>query len=203
VGKRYLGVVLAAAVAMAGCTSANPARSNQHVQRASDGVIPRSRSPQSEVSTAMRQPPPTAAHRSRPPLSVHILLRETTVPAGTPIKGVAIVRNATGHRLVIVDCNGTWLQVGLTSATVRYLFTWAHCLTFTTVPAGTTHVPIRVATTYGGCARMAVGDLPACLRTTHGPPPLPPGRYVTKVVTLAPKGVRIPAPPPIRVKVTP
>lgn len=153
----------------------------------------------------MRRAASSPTHRSSPPpLSVKVMLHDTTVPAGPPIKGVAIVRNATDHGLVIADCDGIWIQVGLTNTRVRYRPAWPDCLTFTTLPTGTTRVPIRVDTTYGGCARIAVGRLPACHRTSDGPrmPPLPPGRYVTKAVMLAPKGVRIPTPATIQVTIT-
>lgn len=137
------------------------------------------------------------------------MLDETTVPAGRPINGVAIVTNATGHPLVIADCHGVWLQVGLSNAKVSYDPGWLTCLSApgTTLPVGTTRVAITVGTTYYQCsehAGSAVTDMPACLHRRHGPtmPPLPPGTYATKAVMLQPKGVRAPTPAAVQVTLT-
>lgn len=129
--------------------------------------------------------------------------------AGESISGEVIVTNATAHALDIADCNGGWIQVGLTNATVSYDPAWESCLSFpgTTLPVGTTRIPIKLSTTYNACtqdAGSATADLPACLpsRGDSIMPPLPPGSYTTMTAMLDPKGVHLPSPEPIKVTVT-
>ena len=148
---------------------------------------------------------------SRPPRGVHlaITLDKTTVRAGQPIRGIAVVTNGTGRRITIPDCNGAWLQVGLTNASVHYDPGWLACLSLpgTILRVGTTRLRIVVSTRYNACtndAPTATHYLPACLRVRHGSPlpTLPRGVYVTKAAILQPKGVRIPSPAPVLVTLT-
>jgi hypothetical protein len=152
-------------------------------------------------------PPASESPSSAHPLEVRIVLDETTVRAGQAISGEAIVNNATSHELVITACR-TWLQVGLTSATVPFEPGWLDCLSPATVSVGVTRIPILVRTTYDECtphADAATARTPACLHSSDGSmmPPLPPGSYATKAGILEPEGVRVPAPPPIQVTLTP
>ena len=145
------------------------------------------------------------------PLTVQLRLDETTVPAGQPISGVAVVTNSTAHPLTIADCNGYWLQVGLTAAGLPYSPVWDQCLSIpgTVLQPGTTRMPITIETTYDGCNPRpgeATDTMPACI-VGHGGqrdvmPPLPPGTYRTAVAMLAPKGVQTPTPDPIEVTLT-
>lgn len=130
-------------------------------------------------------------------LDVRIKLNATIIRAGHVVSGTAIISNIVGHPLLIAACNGTWLQVGLTNAKIAYDPFWTACLSSpgTTVPVGTTHIPIKVQTAYSQCtgdARSVTVQTPACLNTRHGTPmpPLPPGRYMTKAVMLSPAGMR-------------
>lgn len=145
------------------------------------------------------------------PLTVQIQLDETTVPAGQPINGVAVVTNSTDHELTITDCNGGWLQVGLTTAGLPYSPAWAACLSVpgTILQPGTTRIPITVQTRYNQCTGRpdeATDSLPACLASQGGQrdvmPPLPPGTYRTAVAILEPKGVHVPTPDSIEVTLT-
>ena len=77
----------------------------------------------------------------------------------------------------------------------------------TTLPVGTTPLPITVYTTYGACTNdvsSATAATPACLHVRHGSllPPLPPGTYLTKAVMLAPKGLRTPTTATVQVTLT-
>ena len=145
------------------------------------------------------------------PLGIEIKLDQTSVRTGTPITGTAIVTNSTAHPLVIADCQGVWLQVGLTSGAISSQQPWLQCLTVpaTKLPVGTTSVPITVATTYNECAphaRSSTADTPACIHDPHGAtsmPPLPPGTYSTETAILAPEGVPTPTPNTIQVTLTP
>ena len=147
----------------------------------------------------------------RHPLTVQIRLDQTTVPRGHPISGIAIVTNAARHALTIVDCNGTWLQVGLSNDQLTYSPGRFDCLTIpgTILPPGTTRVEISVDTTYSRCtprANTATAEMPACTHGRHGRlamPPLPPGTYTTTTRILEPRGVHVPTPEPIQVTLTP
>ncbi|MDT5010055.1 MAG: hypothetical protein QOH57_1672, partial [Mycobacterium sp.] len=79
------------------------------------------------------------------PLQVRIVLDQTSVPAGTPITGEAIVVNSSARPLLIsATCNHSWLQVGLSSPAIPWSAVWRLCrdLHGTTLPAGTTRIPL-------------------------------------------------------------
>jgi hypothetical protein len=147
---------------------------------------------------------------ARHPLTVQIQLDQTTAPAGRPITGVAIVTNTAARPLTIADCNGTWLQVGLSNADLTYTPGWLDCLDIpgTILQPGTTRIPIRVNTTYLQCsprANSSTSEMPACVHGHHGRlsmPPLPPGTYRTATGILDPKGVHVPTPESIQVTLT-
>jgi hypothetical protein len=165
--------------------------------------------PRPAASAPAPAPVASGSHGPNHPLDVKIELDRTTVQAGDPINGEAIVTNATAHPLVIADCHGEWIQVGLTNATVPYAPVWAGCLSLpgTTLPVGTTRIPISVRSTYNACtqhAGSATADMPACLHGRDGAimPPLPPGSYTTRTVMIEPKGVPVPTPNAIHVTLT-
>jgi hypothetical protein len=145
------------------------------------------------------------------PLDIRIRLDQQTVRTGTSITGSAIVTNMTARPFLITDCQGAWLQVGLTSAAIPYEPGWLDCLDIpgTKLPVGTISIPITVATTYDECmpdASSATADTPACIHNAHGAtvmPPLPPGTYTTTTAMLAPKGVPMPTPNTIPVTLSP
>lgn len=159
--------------------------------------------PSQTTSTRSSEPPSSAGH----PLTVEIRLDQTTIKAGDPISGVAIVTNTSGHSLVITTCLHTWLQVGLTNATVTPEPGWLLCRDAhgTSIPAGTTRDPITVGTTYDRCTDgTPTADTPKCLQEGKraAPPPLPPGNYTTTAFMLTPAGVRVPTPEAVHVTLT-
>jgi hypothetical protein len=145
-------------------------------------------------------------------LSVRIRLSQTSVSAGQPIHGVAVVTNSNAHTVLIVTCHHQWIQVGLTGATVPFEAPFHLCRDNpgTTVQPGTSRMPITIQTTYPACTptpRSATARMPACLRPgphryADMPPPLPPGHYFTKTVALSPEGAEVNTSPPIKVIIT-
>ena len=139
------------------------------------------------------------------PLTVQIQLSQTSVAAGHPIHGFAVVTNRNPHKLVIGTCNHVWLQVGLVNQKVSFEPVWDLCADIggTAVQQGTTQMPITIQTTYERCtphARSITRQLPGCV---HGRmPALPPGTYKTKPAALSPEGVRVITSPPIKVTLT-
>jgi hypothetical protein len=162
------------------------------------------------VAFARMSTPHNELHHPRRPLDVRITLDQTSVRTGTPITGHAVVTNNTAHPLVIADCHGEWLQVGLTSRTISSGLGWLDCLTIpgTKLPVGTETIPITIATTYSECTPhvpTATTQTPACTHDAHGRitmPALPPGTYSTETAMLAPKGVPMPRPNTIAVTLT-
>ena len=134
-------------------------------------------------------------------VNITIELDRTQVTAGTPIHGQAFVTNTTGKPIALDACAADgWLFVGLTNAHVAF----EPAVTVPTCPAdrllpGLNRFPITVSTSYQSCTQssaQASVQRPACNHS--GPPALPPGRYVTKVITLGLPGTTQ-LPPPIRV----
>jgi hypothetical protein len=200
----FIAVAAAAAAVAAVAIAVGLIRQPAPADHRRSAVAPGERSP-TQSTSATRQI--TAGH----PLTVQIRLDRTTVAAGRPINGVAIVTNASGHPLTIADCNGAWLQVGLSNARIRYSPAWLDCLSVpgTVLRPGTTRIPITVRTTYDSCtqrASSATDGLPACQRGPHGEtsmPPLPPGNYRTATGILDPDGLHVPTPEPVQVTLTP
>jgi hypothetical protein len=127
---------------------------------------------------------------------VTISLDRTTVPAGTPIQGVATVDNRTGAPIAIPGgtCNG-WLFVGISNARIFYSeFNGdVGCAAFN-VPVAVSRYPITIGTTYQTCTQtpaQATYTMPACL--THGGrvsiPPLPTGSYHSTVLITIGRGL--------------
>jgi hypothetical protein len=146
---------------------------------------------------------------STQPLSVQIRLYETSVAAGQPIHGVAVVTNRNDEPLVIATCNHIWLQVGLTGAGLPYHAVWDLCADKggTAVQPGTSRMPVTIQTTYPACtphARSASARLPMCLRPHRDPTaaPLPPGHYFTKTVAIPPEGTSVITSHPVMVTIS-
>jgi hypothetical protein len=138
-------------------------------------------------------------------LTLQIRLSQTSVPAGHPIQGVAVVTNRNPQQLLIGTCNHVWLQVGLVNGKVSFDPAWDLCRdrAGTAVQPGTTKMPITIQTTYEQCtphARYVTEQTPACVNGHM--PALPPGIYTTKSVALSPEGARVIAAPPITVTLT-
>jgi hypothetical protein len=136
-----------------------------------------------------------AARTARPSVTIRIELDRTRVPAGTTIKGVAVVTNTTHHGVSLETCAANpWLAVGLTDSKVVYVPAsgLVGCSKKLILAPGSRRFPISVITTYDDCAQTtapsAVAE-PLCLEslgssTRNIMPPLPTGRYSTKVLTV-------------------
>ena len=146
--------------------------------------------PTSTSLSMHRALPPTAAPQVAAPSGmavVSISLDQVTVPAGTPIQGIATVDNRTGATIAIAGgtCNG-WLFIGI--ANERLPYTPANglvgCAPFQ-VAVGESQYPITVSTSYQSCTQTpdeATYLIPACgIGTSQVMPPLPPGLYHTSV----------------------
>jgi hypothetical protein len=133
-------------------------------------------------------------------------LDATTAPAdGQPIKGYITVFNETGRRILLSNtaCD-SWIGVGLTNAHVSYdLASGLVLCAGSYLPEGTSRTSISVQTTYQQCSENRVGqaDSPPCIGPDNNMPPLPAGRYETKVETQN-ITTKIPAPAPIAVELT-
>jgi hypothetical protein len=133
-------------------------------------------------------------------------LDATTTPAnGQPIKGYITIFNETGRRILLRNtaCD-SWIGVGLTNAHVSYdLASGLVLCAGSYLPEGTSHTPISVQTQYQQCSENRVGQpgSPPCIGPDDNMPPLPAGRYQTKVeiqnITRT-----IPAPAPITIDLT-
>jgi hypothetical protein len=138
------------------------------------------------------------------PIKIRVVLSRTRVVTGTSIGAVAIITNATGSEITlngVCPHVGQWLAVGLTNANVQFLplFTLPRCEPGQQFPPGISRYPITIGTTYQGCSELKTGATPQSPQcTAAGPPPLPPGSYVTKVGGFGlPSGTELP--PPITV----
>jgi hypothetical protein len=136
-----------------------------------------------------------ASRSPRSSLTIRIDLDHTRVPAGTTIKGVAVVTNTTHGSVSLDTCAANpWLAVGLADGKHSYLpaFAGVECLKTLMLEPGSHRFPITVLTTYDECTQTTAPSTvaePLCLAslgssTRNIIPPLPAGRYFTKVVTV-------------------
>lgn len=123
---------------------------------------------------------------------VRISLDQQTLPAlGRPIPGYVIVDNDTGGPVLVGGPCAGWIQVGLTNQRIPFSPVWSAvaCRPDKLRP-GRTRQRITVQTTYRAClgtgGRSAGGErLPDCIGTRRDlMPPLPPGRYLTRIAFL-------------------
>lgn len=123
-----------------------------------------------------------------PTVSIRLRLGRTNQRDGRTIPGFAYVWNNERRSIVVQSCAfDGWLFVGLESSQIAYdpAIAAVACRPTVHLKPGLNRFPIRVRTTYGSCAQDPRGVTeghPRC--TAHGPPPLPPGRYSTKLVVL-------------------
>ena len=129
--------------------------------------------------------------------------------AGTPIRAEALLRNTTGRTITVNTCaaNG-WLFVGLTNDRVSYnafRFLMA-CSPTVHLRPGVNRFAVSISTRFQGCTETlseATPQLPACI-PPETMPPLPVGRYTTKVVTFGlPHGTQLPSPIRVTLLATP
>ena len=149
--------------------------------------------------TAALGPPMAGASTSvkgeiaKAPITIHIKLDQTRVVAGTPIKGTAVLINNGSKAMLVQQCaTDGWLAVGLANKQIQFSpgFALVACPPSVVLTPGPNRFPVKVSTSYESClqpgGRSAI-FIPKCVprRVSTDPlPPLPAGRYSTKVVTM-------------------
>jgi hypothetical protein len=131
----------------------------------------------------------TAASGTPRLIQVRVHLEQDRVVAGQSIKGSVVFTNTTRSAITVDQCatNG-WLAVGLSGKVDSHPF--AHfvvgCPPSVRLHPGPNRFPVQVITTYASCVQPQPDGStsptpldPWC--SVAGPPPLPAGRYVTKV----------------------
>jgi hypothetical protein len=168
---------------------------------------PRAQTPSSGISSPGAptvSPAPTMATGLVPAprgLTDRLVLQQTHVTAGTPIKGWLVVtyrgrapinlaRGCRPHYAVVVTNHRFPPDVAFPSDCSAAPFV---------IKPGENRLAVTVITTYRMCAQLAsqaTGSMPACLHGRQIMPPLPPGRYEAVLVG---DGLPLPAPAPIPV----
>jgi PASTA domain len=123
------------------------------------------------------------------PVEIHVDLAHHSVVAGHSIKGMVVLTNTTTKRITVQTCaDDGWLEVGLTGHVDSYPFGNAliACAATVRLAPGPNRFPVTVLTTYASCTQPqpASGSTPTPTTptcTVAGPPPLPAGRYATKL----------------------
>jgi PASTA domain len=131
---------------------------------------------------------PSAAASSAP-IGIRITLDRTSAGAGQAINGSVLLTNTTNRAILIKACTAdSWLVVGLTGRVSSLPFSslLLTCRASQRLRPGPNRFGVRVITTYAQCAEPQPDGRSAPTRlspwcTTAGLPPLPPGRYVTKL----------------------
>jgi PASTA domain len=139
---------------------------------------------------AMAMPMATAAASEAPqPIKVRVHLEQDRVVAGQPIKGSVVFTNTTRKAITVDQCaTDGWLAVGLSGRVDSHPF--GHflvgCPPSVRLHPGPNRFQVHVITTYASCVQPQPDGSssptpldPWC--SVAGPPPLPAGRYVTKV----------------------
>lgn len=135
-------------------------------------------------------------------VTLRLIVSRTRVPAdGRPIKAQLVLTNLSGAPLHVANgCEGLF-AVGIASSTVpfRPAFADVGCLSAVGLPSGKTRFSVTISTTYGECLEQggqARASVPRCIGPGRNQaPPLPPGRYVTKVEGPAPLLFGLTVPP--------
>ena len=165
----------------------------------SDVILGASSSDVPTVSPA----PTTATGLIRAPsgLTDRLVLQQTHVTAGTPIKGSLVVMYR--GRAPINLNRGCRPQYAVVVTNHRFPPDVASSADCSTAPfvikPGENRLAVTVITTYDRCAQLAsqvTSRTPACLHGRQIMPPLPPGRYEAVLVG---DGLPLPAPAPIPV----
>jgi hypothetical protein len=196
---RYL--LVAASVVAAGLLAAC---GSPHAQTSSSGT---SSSGTSSSGVPTVSPAPTTATglvRAPSGLTDRLVLQQTHVTAGTPIKGSLVVMYR--GRAPINLTRGCRPRYAVVVTNHRFPLDVAFSADCSTAPfvikPGETRLAVTVITTYDRCAQVAsevTSSMPACLRGRQIMPPLPPGRYEAVLVG---DGLPLPAPAPIPVSLT-
>lgn len=192
---RYLAAAAAAAAAaclLAACGSSHPRRSS------ASAISPaRTSSPAPRGAV----PAPTAGLLpASPGLTDRLVLDQTHVTAGTPIKGALVVVNG-GPAINLT--HGCRPQYAVVLTNHRFppgvaFPTYCSVAPFIIRP-GETRLTVSVLTTYQSCTRaagQATKARPACRHSRQIMPPLPAGRYAAVLVG---SGLPLPAAAPVPV----
>ena len=135
-------------------------------------------------------------------LTDQLVLSQTKVTAGTPIKGWLVV---TYRGRAPINLNrGCRPQYAVVVTNHRFPLDVAFSADCSTAPfvikPGENRLAVTVITTYRMCAQVAsqaTSSMPACLHGHQIMPPLPPGRYEAVLVG---DGLPLPAPAPIPIR---
>ena len=125
------------------------------------------------------------------PVTVHINLAQHRVVSGHPIDGTVVLTNTTNRKITVNTCatNG-WLAVGLSGRVNSYPFgsSLVACSPTIRLAPGKNRFEVHVITTYVGCVQpqpsgTPPAPVPICDEDNGrlSQPPLPAGRYVTKL----------------------
>jgi hypothetical protein len=137
----------------------------------------------------------------RAPVVVALTLHEHRMPSGSPITGMVTLTNTTTKTITVHACaDDGWLDVGLSSPTLRYepVDALVACPPKIHLVPGANRFPVTLSTTYQDCTprpnRMSARQHePRCGQA--GMTTLPVGRYATRVVvTGLPRGTALPSP---------
>ena len=123
------------------------------------------------------------------PIKLRVTLVHHRVVAGQAIVGTVVLTNTTPRAITVDTCaTDGWLAVGLSGRVDSYPFGhfMVACAPTVRLAPGPNRFPVTVITTYTGCVQPqpSGGSSPTPLVpwcTIAGLPPLPEGRYVTKV----------------------
>ena len=193
--KPYLRFLLAAASAAAAGLLA--ACGSPHAQTPSPG------SPSSGTPTVSPAPrTPIGLVPAPRGLTDRLVLQQTGVTVGTPIKGTLVV-TYRGHAPINLN-RGCRPRYAVMVTNRRFPPKAAFPSDCGTTPfiikPGVNRLAITVVTTYGSCsevASQATSRSPACLHGRQRMPPLPPGRY--QAVLVGDGSLPLPAPVPVPV----
>lgn len=151
---------------------------------------------------------PSDEHRKtgqRATLTIRIELAGNRVRAGDEIHGTVLIDNTTGKKITVKACAADgWLIVGLANSHVRFdsVSPGIACNPSVQLKAGPNRFPVTISTRYMACTQKSHPTVQLPLCTSSGMPPLPSGRYVTKIITVG-LPARTQLPSPIRVTLLP
>jgi hypothetical protein len=132
---------------------------------------------------------------AKSPISIRITLNQSRVVAGMPIKGTAVLTNAGRKTMLVQQCAvDGWLEVGLANKTIPFSpgYFEVECPPSVVLRPGPNRFPVTVLTTYESCLEpggQSVVFVPKCLSpeqagSSSDLPPLPAGKYSTKLFTV-------------------
>jgi hypothetical protein len=122
---------------------------------------------------------------------VHITLAKHRVVSGQPINGTVVFTNTTSRKITVKTCaTDGWLAVVLSGRVNSYPFgsLLVACPPTMRLTPGKNRFRVHVITTYAGCVQpqpsgTPPSPVPICVEVNGrvSQPPLPAGRYVTKL----------------------